>query len=386
MRRLPRIGRARARTVGHGALWHAAGARAAKRLVRHGFLGVGDRLPAARPGRPMAGSQDSLLSIEQEDLADFIDRVKRLPAATVVHIPVDQRKRHACLVAGLLHRMAAGVHSSGHVPSCSVGRSPSVSTSGSNSPSAGTCGWRAALRGAPQHGWRARRAHALIGEGEYSKAAASLHTDVAELSAEEQLRWSTELLPPSSRPAAALRASARRRGRRQRENRPPRVRPTRRAVPCHVRTWAQRRAARAPTRAGGRARLECRRATTLCTRALARGRCHGLALRSGSVAPGFAFGLSTQEVRERATAHPRGQGLASGRRQAPGGCQPRENIALPPASVASQCRAVPKGWRISTRRRSGSWRRRTRPPQLSTSTSRTHSRVSNGTRSERRWR
>ena len=68
----------------------------------------GDRLPTARPGRPVAGPQDSLPTLEREDLADFIDRVERLPAATVVHIPVDQRERHACLVAGLLDRMAAG--------------------------------------------------------------------------------------------------------------------------------------------------------------------------------------------------------------------------------------------------------------------------------------
>ena len=177
----------------------------------------------------MAGPQDSLPTLEREDLADFIDRVERLPAATVVHIPVDQRVRHACLVAGLLDRMAAGDDAA-----CALERARSKLLLGPVPKGANTRVelakrlnlWlagafeellvraeeqfrartraRAALRGAPQHGWRARRARALIGEGAYSKAAASLHTEAAELSAEEQLFWSTALLPSSSRPAAAL--------------------------------------------------------------------------------------------------------------------------------------------------------------------------------------
>ena len=61
-----------------------------------------------------------------------------------------------------------------------------------------------ALRGAPKHGARAQRARALIGEGAYSKAAASLHTEAAEFSAAEQAEWGAALLPCSTRPTAAV--------------------------------------------------------------------------------------------------------------------------------------------------------------------------------------
>ena len=61
-----------------------------------------------------------------------------------------------------------------------------------------------ALRGAPRHGARARRARALVGGGAYSKAASSRSTEMAELDAESQKAWGEKLLPRSSRPETAL--------------------------------------------------------------------------------------------------------------------------------------------------------------------------------------
>ena len=58
---------------------------------------------------------------------------------------------------------------------------------------------RAALRRAPKHGDRARRARSLIGEGAYSKAASSLHTDVADRNEEAHAHWGAALLPCSAR-------------------------------------------------------------------------------------------------------------------------------------------------------------------------------------------
>ena len=63
---------------------------------------------------------------------------------------------------------------------------------------------RTALRRAPTQGSRARRARALIGEGAYSKATNSLHTEVADLSAAEQQRWGASLLPSSQQPEMAV--------------------------------------------------------------------------------------------------------------------------------------------------------------------------------------
>ena len=50
---------------------------------------------------------------------------------------------------------------------------------------------------------RARRARMLVSEGAFSKAATSLHTQVAELEEEQQLEWAKRLLPTSSRPEVA---------------------------------------------------------------------------------------------------------------------------------------------------------------------------------------
>ena len=58
-------------------------------------------------------------------------------------------------------------------------------------------------RACPKHGSRARRARALVSEGAYSKGAASLHTEVAELDEHRQLEWGEKLLPTSTRPAVA---------------------------------------------------------------------------------------------------------------------------------------------------------------------------------------
>ena len=55
----------------------------------------------------------------------------------------------------------------------------------------------------PKLASRARRARALVSEGAYSKAAASLHTEMAELDEQDQMEWGKKLLPCSIRPELA---------------------------------------------------------------------------------------------------------------------------------------------------------------------------------------
>ena len=63
-------------------------------------------------------------------------------------------------------------------------------------------------RGPGRHAARASRARTLIHEGAYSKATASLSTEVAVLNDQEQQTWSSTLLPCSARPQNALASRA----------------------------------------------------------------------------------------------------------------------------------------------------------------------------------
>ena len=133
----------------------------------------------------------------------FLKRVRELPSATVVHIPVDQRQRHAVIVTQLLNGIADGDASAAALEE---GRSRLLlgpPLRGANlrvelatrlhlweSHSFEELLVRAEVQsqararqcchggtGTPQEA-RGRRARSLIAEGEYSKAASSLHTDL----------------------------------------------------------------------------------------------------------------------------------------------------------------------------------------------------------------
>ena len=58
-------------------------------------------------------------------------------------------------------------------------------------------------RGVGAQSAKARHVEALAREGAFSKACSSPVSEVAEMTAEEQLRWAGQLLPGSTRPAAA---------------------------------------------------------------------------------------------------------------------------------------------------------------------------------------
>ena len=192
-------------------------------------LVAGDRLPPPRPGRPGAAPQDPMpAALPAEAHANFLARVRNLPFTTILHMPVDQRIRHATVLANLLNRIAEGDADAcvleearsrlllGPVPRgtnvrMELARRLRLWADGQfmvllvraeeHCRHRARC--RAALRAAPTHGARARRARALIGEGTYSKAASSLHTSVADLDGEAQAAWGAVLLPCSTRPAAA---------------------------------------------------------------------------------------------------------------------------------------------------------------------------------------
>ena len=151
-------------------------------------------------------------------------RVRLLPSTTVLHIPVSQRERHAAVVAGLLNRMADGDAAActleearsrlllGPVPRglnlrVKLARRLQRWSDGAfmelleraEEQCRQRAKIRAALRRAPKHGDQARRARSLIGEGAYSKAASSLHTEIADLNEEALALWGAALLPCSAR-------------------------------------------------------------------------------------------------------------------------------------------------------------------------------------------
>ena len=120
---------------------------------------------------------------------------------SVLHVPVDQREKHARILTDMLERMAEGDTAAcvleeartklllGPVPRgahvrvelakrlerWNAGAFTELLVRAEEQQRArARC--RAALRGMPKHGARARRARSLVGEGAYSKAASSLHT------------------------------------------------------------------------------------------------------------------------------------------------------------------------------------------------------------------
>ena len=190
----------------------------------------GDRLPPPRPGRPPAGPQEAPLHQLPAALhADFQARIERLPSSSIVHIPVDQRERHARIVTQLLDGMANGDEAACRLEAARTKLLLAPAPRGANlrvelakrlqlwqegsyvellvraeDQHRERTRARAALRGASTHGNLARRARMLMAEGAYSKAASSLSTEIAQLTEEEQRAWGTKLLPSSTRPAQAL--------------------------------------------------------------------------------------------------------------------------------------------------------------------------------------
>ena len=164
----------------------------------------------------------------QEDREDFARRIRQLPSSSVVHIPVDQRERHAKILSHLLARMADGDEEAclleasrtklllGTVPAGSnirvelatrlrlwqSGKYAELLVRVEDQHRATVR--RRSTRGAAAEGKRGQRARTLLREGAYSKATNSLHTDMADLDDAAQLSWGSTLLPRSTRPCAAL--------------------------------------------------------------------------------------------------------------------------------------------------------------------------------------
>ena len=163
----------------------------------------------------------------------FLERVRLLPASSVVHVPDDQRERHAVLLAGLLDRMAEGDEAAcvleesrtklllGPVPRGSnrrveLAKRLQLWKEGAfeellvRAEEQRRQSERLGItrRAVPDSAARARRACALISEDAYSKAASSLHSSVSSLDASSQTQWGARLLPRSTRPAEALSSEA----------------------------------------------------------------------------------------------------------------------------------------------------------------------------------
>lgn len=144
----------------------------------------------------------------------FLKRIETPPSASVLHVPVGLRQRHSMVMAQLLEGMADG-----NVEACALeiartklllgpvprginvrfelARRLERRKAGSYeellSRADHQCRTRRDValkkRACPKHGSRARRARALVTEGAYSKVAASVHTEVAELDEHRQLEW-----------------------------------------------------------------------------------------------------------------------------------------------------------------------------------------------------
>ena len=159
---------------------------------------------------------------------DFSKRVADLPPTSVVHIPISLRQRHAIIMAELLEGMAEGNAASsilefartklllGPIPRklnarCELARRLERWKAGlydellvrAEEQCRSRCGTVSKKLRGTKNQYKTRRARMLVGEGAYSKAAASLQTDVADLEDKKQLEWAEKLLPNSTRPDAA---------------------------------------------------------------------------------------------------------------------------------------------------------------------------------------
>ena len=142
---------------------------------------------------------------------DFIQRARGLPSSSLLHIPVDQRERHALLLAGLLERIADGDEFAceleesrtklllGPVPQglnrrVELAKRLRLWDDGELMTLLVRIEEQHRLRsrrvrafgGSGSHTARARRARALVSEGAYSKATACLTSEVASLDEQQQ--------------------------------------------------------------------------------------------------------------------------------------------------------------------------------------------------------
>lgn len=197
--------------------------RIGDRIVSHTSDGTSgaESIPDIREAHSLPAS-----GAEQDE---FRKRVAALPSATLLHIPVCQRKQHGQLVAKLLDRIGDGDADACFLEEIRTKLLLGVPLRGMNVKSELARRFklwdegrfsqllvraeeqyrvRNSMRQAktrmPIHGSRARRARQLVSEGAYSKAVASLTSELAILSEDDQMSWGLKLLPRSLTPEKAL--------------------------------------------------------------------------------------------------------------------------------------------------------------------------------------
>ena len=160
--------------------------------------------------------------------ANFIERVRALPAATILHIPIEMRPRLCSITAMTLEGLVAGDERASLLEEARSKLLFGYKRKGQNlrvELSTRLMHWykgefetlliraeetqRDRAQGARRQrvcssmklrGTRARR---IARDGAYGKGVSTLHTEVANLSEADQARWSSELLPRSAEPPRA---------------------------------------------------------------------------------------------------------------------------------------------------------------------------------------
>lgn len=174
-------------------------------------LVIGDHVPSNRRPPPTPGvvnSQRAHVSAEEN-----------LPSASMVHMPMQFRGRMAGIMAATLGEMVGGCARASDLERarCKLLLGPIPKHRTTRTELRDRLRSRAEVQHAArttarkagrQHGisMRAQRAAALARSGAYRKAVASLTSECADLSLEEQSMWASRLLPSSNRPDEALAA------------------------------------------------------------------------------------------------------------------------------------------------------------------------------------
>ena len=187
-----------------------------------------DRVRGA--ARALAAALPPLHADSQEDRAAWLERVRGLPPGTLLHVPVAFRARLAMVAASTLEgvvngdaeacaleqarsKLLLGVPPRGSNTRVELARRLALWEEGAFEELLLRAEEQARARAGPRDGLpepaaasasKARRARHLVREGAYSKAVASLTSDVASLSPGEQRLWGQQLLPCSTDPQAAL--------------------------------------------------------------------------------------------------------------------------------------------------------------------------------------
>ena len=171
------------------------------------------------PARGAPASREQAAETPARDALpeDWDDRLDKLPAATLVHVPAQFRERLAASMSdGLEDLLAGGRLERGRSKLLLAPPPPSVHRRSELSTRFRLWGERrfeqlltrveeqardretVVQRG--ERGSAGARARKLIREGAYRKGAAALSGGVATLSAAEQARWASELLPRAAVP------------------------------------------------------------------------------------------------------------------------------------------------------------------------------------------